>query len=204
MPSFGTLNVHSSLLPRHRGPDPLFWTYFCDDRETGVTIHWMDAQLDTGPIAAQKRMSLTRGTPGIELYMRTAEEGAAMLLQTVDEVAKGTAAADAQDETAATSEPSPSAGTWRVDYSNWHAERLWHFLRGTAQYGFPLVDRVGRRHLIADATSFHEGASPHPGGTVTSNSGTIRIYTADGWVEAVPRTGVDRWRFRLRRLTAGF
>ena len=37
----GALNVHMSLLPRHRGVDPLFWTYWDDDREAGVTIHWM-------------------------------------------------------------------------------------------------------------------------------------------------------------------
>ena len=42
------LNVHSSLLPRHRGPNPLLWIYYQDDRRTGVTVHRMNQRADAG------------------------------------------------------------------------------------------------------------------------------------------------------------
>src|SRR5438128_3604782 len=64
----GGINVHSSLLPRHRGPDPLFWTYLNDDRQTGVTIHWLDERVDAGPILLQREISLARGRPVLEVY----------------------------------------------------------------------------------------------------------------------------------------
>src|SRR4051812_48623892 len=48
--SLGALNLHPSLLPRHRGPAPLFWTYHAGDRDTGVTVHHVTPELDSGPI----------------------------------------------------------------------------------------------------------------------------------------------------------
>jgi methionyl-tRNA formyltransferase len=55
-PAHGWLNGHPSLLPRHRGPIPLSWVIRNGDEETGVTFHRMDAELDTGPIYAQRSM----------------------------------------------------------------------------------------------------------------------------------------------------
>ena len=49
----GALNVHASLLPAHRGPDPLHWVLARKDARTGLTAHLMDQGLDTGPIVHQ-------------------------------------------------------------------------------------------------------------------------------------------------------
>ncbi|MER7672874.1 formyltransferase family protein [Kitasatospora sp. NPDC096128] len=54
VPRLGVLNVHPSLLPRHRGPMPIHWAVRHGDPETGVTIHWMDESFDTGRILAQR------------------------------------------------------------------------------------------------------------------------------------------------------
>src|SRR6202140_2019891 len=63
IPRLGCLNVHPSLLPVNRGPDPLFWTFYEGHRETGVTIHRMDEGLDTGPIVAQEKIIVPDGIP---------------------------------------------------------------------------------------------------------------------------------------------
>src|SRR5262249_22686661 len=47
IPTHGVLNVHGALLPRNRGLFPYFWALVNGDRETGVTIHWVDGELDT-------------------------------------------------------------------------------------------------------------------------------------------------------------
>ncbi|MFJ4097339.1 methionyl-tRNA formyltransferase [Kitasatospora sp. NPDC089913] len=54
VPRLGVLNVHPSLLPRHRGPMPVHWAVRHGDPETGVTVHWMDETFDTGRILAQR------------------------------------------------------------------------------------------------------------------------------------------------------
>ncbi|MGW5751562.1 methionyl-tRNA formyltransferase [Nocardia rhamnosiphila] len=48
------LNIHTSILPRHRGPMPVHWALLMGGREIGVTIHWMDDRFDSGPIMAQR------------------------------------------------------------------------------------------------------------------------------------------------------
>jgi methionyl-tRNA formyltransferase len=54
VPRLGWLNGHPSLLPRHRGPLPVAWAIKEGDEEIGITFHRMDAELDTGPIFAQR------------------------------------------------------------------------------------------------------------------------------------------------------
>ncbi len=65
---YGALNLHPSLLPRHRGATPVQATILAGDAETGVTLMRMDAGLDTGPIVAQTRVALdgTETTPVLE------------------------------------------------------------------------------------------------------------------------------------------
>jgi methionyl-tRNA formyltransferase len=58
VPRLGWLNGHPSLLPRHRGPLPVAWAIREGDDEIGITFHRMDAELDTGPILAQRRYPL--------------------------------------------------------------------------------------------------------------------------------------------------
>ena len=63
----GGLNLHLSLLPRHRGIDPIFSTYWDNDCDAGVTVHWMNEDIDGGDIAEQKALPLARGWPSREL-----------------------------------------------------------------------------------------------------------------------------------------
>ncbi|WP_233165572.1 methionyl-tRNA formyltransferase [Archangium sp. Cb G35] len=55
VPPLGTVNVHPSLLPRHRGPNPLGWTLRGHELEVGLSFHRMEADFDTGPVLAQGR-----------------------------------------------------------------------------------------------------------------------------------------------------
>jgi methionyl-tRNA formyltransferase len=75
----GALNLHPSLLPRHRGASPIPATILADDRESGVTLIRMDEGLDTGPIVAQTRVALD-GDESAPLLEETLEVAAADLL----------------------------------------------------------------------------------------------------------------------------
>ena len=76
----GCLNVHTSLLPRHRGAAPIQWAILEGDRETGVTIMQMDEGLDTGPIVAMKRTSIDPSDNAQTLHDRLAAMGAKLLV----------------------------------------------------------------------------------------------------------------------------
>lgn len=57
-PEHGTMNIHPSLLPRYRGANPYFWVIKNQESTTGVTLHYMDEEFDTGPIIHQQRIDL--------------------------------------------------------------------------------------------------------------------------------------------------
>ncbi len=83
IPKFGAVNVHASLLPRHRGAAPVAHAILAGDRETGVTIMRMDEQLDHGPILAARTTLIAEGEDAVALTSRLAKLGAELLVDTL-------------------------------------------------------------------------------------------------------------------------
>ena len=103
IPKRGAINVHASLLPRHRGAAPIAYAILEGDAETGVTIMRMDERLDHGPILSSRRTVIGEREDAASLTARLAEIGAALLVETLahlDEIE-----ADEQDDGAATVAP---------------------------------------------------------------------------------------------------
>ncbi len=67
----GFINVHPSLLPKYRGPNPYSAVILNEENETGVTLHFMDESFDTGDIVAQKKVSLSEVETMGTLFNRT-------------------------------------------------------------------------------------------------------------------------------------
>jgi methionyl-tRNA formyltransferase len=84
IPAKGVVNVHASLLPRHRGAAPVARAILAGDRETGVTIMRMDAQLDHGPILAMRATAIGSAEDAGALTARLAEMGAKLLVETLN------------------------------------------------------------------------------------------------------------------------
>ena len=72
VPRLGWLNGHPSQLPRHRGPVPIAWAIRNGDEDIGISFHFMDADLDTGPVVARASMPLGDWAEPEELYGRLA------------------------------------------------------------------------------------------------------------------------------------
>ncbi|MEA2569308.1 MAG: methionyl-tRNA formyltransferase [Acidobacteriota bacterium] len=179
----GAINVHSSLLPRHRGPDPIFWTYFDDDRVTGVTVHWMTDRVDDGDVIVQRRIDVARGISGLDLYMQLANEAAEAMASAVAAVGDGSAKRTPQPD--APADPPPSQMTWRIDYEEWPAERIWHFLRGYSfRTGATLADRDGNLHRIGIVERYESKTHDQRPGTFTIDRAALTIYCRDGVVIA--------------------
>jgi SsrA-binding protein len=83
IPKLGAVNVHGSLLPRHRGAAPVAHAILAGDRETGVTIMRMDEQLDHGPTLATRKTVIDPAEDAVKLTARLAEIGAELLVGTL-------------------------------------------------------------------------------------------------------------------------
>ncbi len=80
-PRYGTLNIHASLLPKYRGPDPIAEAILQGDSETGVSIMLLDAGVDTGPVLLRRSIALTEDETTGSLTLKLAELGAQALLE---------------------------------------------------------------------------------------------------------------------------
>ena len=96
------LNVHPSLLPRHRGAAPVAGTILAGDGEGGVTLMVMTAELDAGPIVARWPVPLTGRETTPELEARLADLAAEVVPPQLDHWAAGETTSEPQDESAAT------------------------------------------------------------------------------------------------------
>ena len=86
IPKLRAVNVHTSLLPRHRGAAPVAHAILAGDTETGVTIMRMDEQLDHGPILATRATAIAPVEDAPALTSRLAEMGAQLLVETIDRI----------------------------------------------------------------------------------------------------------------------
>jgi methionyl-tRNA formyltransferase len=104
-PAHGYLNLHFSLLPRHRGAAPVQRTILAGDRVTGVTTMRMDPGLDTGPVYLSRETPVGEEESAAELGERLARLGAELLVETVDGLTAGGLEPRPQDESRATLAP---------------------------------------------------------------------------------------------------
>jgi methionyl-tRNA formyltransferase len=117
IPTLGTIQYHPSILPRHRGRSAINWPIVCGETETGLTVFWPDAGLDTGDILLQKSTPIGADeTLGTVYFERLFPMGVAALVEAVDLVKGGTAPRQRQDDALATYEGPCERGNARVDW----------------------------------------------------------------------------------------
>jgi len=97
-PRLGCINVHGSILPRWRGAAPIQRAIWAGDKESGVTIMQMDLGLDTGDMLNITKCDIAQDETSASLYTKLAELGPKALIETLSELADGTAKAEVQDE----------------------------------------------------------------------------------------------------------
>ena len=89
VPELGWLNGHPSQLPRHRGPVPVAWAIRNGDEELGITFHFMDAELDTGPVVAQATMPVGEFVEPEAFFARMGPVVGATLQEALEKIAAG-------------------------------------------------------------------------------------------------------------------
>lgn len=154
LPRLGCINLHPSLLPDNRGPDPLFWTFQRGQHETGVTIHRMDASLDTGPILAHERVALPERIDEATLERDLAECGARLMARVVEGFHTGSIVEQPQDETIATRFSWPTLADYEIE-PDWSARRAYIFacgIRGREQQ--PVVRLAGRLFAVVEPLGY--------------------------------------------------
>jgi methionyl-tRNA formyltransferase len=119
----GAIGAHPSMLPRHRGPDPYFWAIEKGDVETGVTVHLLGDDYDTGAIVAARRLAIDPTWSAWTLAKRLDRPSLALLREVVGAYADGRPPAPTpQDDAHATLAPVPGDELLEIIWASTAAE----------------------------------------------------------------------------------
>lgn len=97
MPALGTINLHASLLPKYRGAAPINWAIMNGELETGVSTFFINENIDTGAIIAQKSILLSKDINAGELHDQLKSIGAELTVETADQICSGAVSTIEQD-----------------------------------------------------------------------------------------------------------
>lgn len=134
LPKYGFLNVHPSQLPAYRGPAPLFWQLRDGVHPLSATVHWMDAEWDTGDLASQAALNLPDGANGAVIDQHAAEAGGALLVKVLQAIATGNPPRQPQPP-GGSYQSWPTAAAFTLE-THWSAQHAFNFMRGTSDWGY--------------------------------------------------------------------
>jgi methionyl-tRNA formyltransferase len=178
LPELGCLNLHASLLPRHRGAAPIPAAILAGDIETGITLMKMDEGLDTGPILAQKKIAIRPEDTAASLGRNLAELAAETLQAFFPVYIREGLTPLPQDDSRATYAPQLKKEQGRLDFHE-PSELLARKVRAFQPWPgtFTLWNGQPLKILEVEAGSNPGESAP---GTVLEHGGFPAVRTADG------------------------
>ena len=144
LPPLGCINVHSSLLPKYRGPGPIQWSVINGETETGVTTMYMAEGVDTGDMLEKASLPIGENETADELHDRLAQLGAQLLLSTVAKAEAGTLTPVPQDDSLATHAPMLDKEMALLDFTKPAAE-VHNLIRGLSSWPCAYTFYQGKR-----------------------------------------------------------
>ncbi len=182
MPRLGCINLHPSLLPRHRGPTPIQSAILAGDRKTGVSTILLDEGTDTGDILLQREVEIGDDDTAGALHDTLADVGADLMIETLEFIGSPDSVSRAQDESKATLTRKLSKKDSVIDWSQ-SAEKIRILSRAmdpwpgcqTTFRGEPL--KIWKIGLLEE-----DGGKGEPGEALVSERGGLIVKAGCGAV----------------------
>ena len=202
------MNVHASLLPRHRGAAPIEGAILAGDAETGVTIMRIVERMDAGPMYLQRSISIESSDTQGTLKEKLAELGADAMLEAIDLAARGALVETAQDETIATYTAPVEKKDAVIDWTA-SAVQIERMTRAYDPWPVARTRLGGDEVLIWRAAVSHEDGSIESPGTIVSVKPGPVVQCGTGRLTLLEVQGAGRKRIsaadfiRGKRVEAG-
>lgn len=178
VPPLGSINVHSSLLPKYRGAAPINWAILNGEETTGVSIMYMAKALDAGDVILQKSTPIGPDEDAPALTARLAQLGAEALSETVTALAAGTAARTPQNEAEMTYAPMLGRELSAMDWTRSAAD-LSCQVRGLIPWPCAQAEIAGTRFKVY-RTAPGGATDKAPGTLLSAGKQGIEVACGDG------------------------
>jgi methionyl-tRNA formyltransferase len=178
VPRIGCVNVHSSLLPKHRGPCPFNHVILAGDAESGVTFHVTAEGIDTGDILDQAAYAIEPADTAFAVYNKSCVAAGERVLAVLDRIEADGLAGVAQDASQASYDPKISAEAFEIAWERPAAE-LHRQFRSCMPYEQIYFWQDGKRVRVMRA-SFNAEPCDAPPGTVVRTRPGVTVATGAG------------------------
>ena len=182
------INVHASLLPKHRGGAPIHHSIIQGDKRTGVSIMYMILKMDAGDVISQESIEIEDDDNVGTLTEKLSLIGRDLLIKTLPNIISGDINPVAQDESEITISPNIKREEQRIDFSDETAQEINQHVRGlypTHPAYFETVD--DRRITLISATDFKEKTDLEPGRIVNVSKNQLLIAADQGTVLSIEK-----------------
>lgn len=188
LPRHGCINLHASLLPKHRGAAPIQWAIAKGDAFTGNTTMLLEEGLDTGPILLQRTHEIGPDQSATELFPVLANAGAPLVVETLAGLADGSIQPRQQNPEGATYAPLLNREDGRMDFAARSASELYNRWRGFQPWPGAFTALHGKKLIVHRMAVAHESFAEHlgiaaPGSVRIENHRLFACCVDDTWLE---------------------
>jgi len=184
LPALMPINLHASQLPRYRGAAPINWAIINGDKKTGVSIMYMVAKMDAGPLIAQREVKIEDQDTAVTLEEKLGICGAGLLTETLESIQKRDYRLVEQDEDKAVYAPKLKKETGWID---WHtpAVAIHNQIRGLLLWpgAFTSYRRKMLKIFSAQVLTAFPSHQPLPGEVVWADASGIVVACGKGFLK---------------------
>jgi methionyl-tRNA formyltransferase len=190
IPRLGAINVHASILPRHRGAAPVQYAVLSGDAETGISIFQIEPRLDAGPVLGVAKLAIGASETAGDLENRLADLAAPLTLRVIDEIESGTLHPIPQDASLVTRAPRIKKIQGAIDWSRPADEIGWH-VRGMQPWptAYTFLEQAGHKPQrvifleVCPVMEVSENATAAPGTILPADGSRLLVQTGRGILE---------------------
>lgn len=150
IPPKGSVNLHTSLLPRYRGAAPIQWSVLNGDEETGLTVFQLDDKMDHGPILVRKSLTIEVGDSSGDIFNKMIPLGQEALAQAIQELCKETPHFENQNHSQATKAPKLFKEMGDIDWT-WPIHRIVPWINGLNPWPMAFSTLNGKSYKLLKA-----------------------------------------------------
>jgi len=209
LPRLGCINLHASLLPRHRGAAPIQWAIAGGDAYTGNTTMLLEEGLDTGPVFLQQTMAIGPDQTATELSLMLAQAGAPLVVETLAGLARGALHPRPQNPEEATFAPLLDREDGRIDFAGRTAHEIYNRWRGFQPWPGAFTLLNGKKlivHRMAMARgSYAEGLGfAEPGWVLIEDHRLLAACAGNTWLEFLELQLAGKKRLSTEEFLRGY
>jgi len=179
MPKYGCINVHTSLLPDYKGAAPIQWAILNGEKETGVTIMYMDEGCDTGDIISAETLRIADDETGGSLHDKLAKLGGELLVRTLPSVLDGSCSRTPQEKGVGRYVSIIDKSLGNLNFAC-PAVELERYIRGLDPWPCAFTKLDGKLLKLWKAYVIDEETEETPGTVLAGDKKALRVATGDG------------------------